>query len=143
MALLRTGIALDRSGGALPRMLTPFRFFAGGPMGSGRQYMSWVHRLDWLEMVRWVVATPEASGPVNVTAPEPVTNAVFASGLGQAMGRPALVPAPAFALRMLLGEMADPLILRGQRVLPARAQALGYRFRYPQLAQALRGILGA
>lgn len=143
VALLRTGIVLDRSGGALARMLTPFRFMAGGPMGSGRQYMSWIHRLDWIEMVRWVLGTPEASGAINLTAPTPATNREFATALGRAMGRPALVPAPAFALRLLLGEMADPLVLRGQRAVPARAQALGYRFRYPELSQALTAIMSA
>lgn len=143
VALLRTGIVLEKSGGALARMATPFRLMAGGPMGSGRQYMSWIHRLDWIEMVRWVLGTPEASGALNLTAPTPVTNREFASALGRAMGRPALVPAPAFALRALLGEMADPLVLRGQRVVPARAQALGYRFRYPELSQALTAIMRA
>lgn len=141
VALLRTGIVLEKSGGALARMATPFRLMAGGPMGSGRQYMSWIHRLDWIEMVRWVLGTPEASGALNLTAPTPVANREFASALGRAMGRPALVPAPAFALRALLGEMADPLVLRGQRVVPARAQALGYRFRYPELSQALTAIM--
>ena len=81
-------------------MMTPFRFFAGGPMGSGRQYMSWIHRLDWIEMVRWIVQTPEASGPINVTAPHPVTNREFARALGRALQRPALLPAPAFALKI-------------------------------------------
>lgn len=143
VALLRTGVVLDRSGGALPRMVTPFRLMAGGPMGSGRQYMSWIHRDDWLGLVRWILKMPEASGPINVTAPEPVPNRTFARELGRAMRRPALLPAPAFALRALLGEMADSLLLTGQRVLPARAEALGYRFQYPDLPAALRAVFDA
>jgi uncharacterized protein len=142
VVLLRSGLVLERSGGALAKMITPFRLFAGGPMGSGRQYMSWIHRHDWIEMVRWIVDTPAAVGPVNLTAPDPVTNREFAQALGSALRRPAFVPAPGFALKLLLGEMAGPLLLTGQRVLPARARALGYRFRYPDLGQAFRGIFG-
>ena len=141
LAIIRTGIVLERSGGALAQMITPFRFFAGGPMGSGRQFMSWIHRLDWVEIVRWIVQTPEVSGPVNLTAPYPVTNAEFAKALGRALRRPALVPTPRFALRLALGEFADYLVT-GQRVVPARAQALGYHFRYPELDIAFRGIFG-
>ncbi len=143
VVLLRTGIVLEKSGGALARMITPFRFFAGGPLGSGRQYMSWIHRRDWIELVRWIVDTPAAAGPINATSPGPVTNREFARALGAALGRPGFVPAPAFALQLLLGEMAGPLVLTGQRVLPARAQALGYHFRYPDIHQAFRGIFGA
>ena len=141
VAIIRTGNVLERSGGALPKMITPFRLFAGGRLGSGRQYMSWIHRLDWIEMVRWIVTTPEASGPINVTAPCPVTNREFARALGRALRRPALLPAPAFALKLVLGEFAH-YVLTGQRVLPARAQALGYHFRYPELDIAFRGIFG-
>lgn len=139
VAILRTGVVLEQSGGALAALMTPFRFFAGGRLGSGRQYMSWIHRLDWIEMVRWIVQTPEAAGAFNVAAPHPVTNRHFARALGRALGRPALLPAPAFALRMALGEFAES-ILTGQRALPAHALALGYRFRYPELEMAFRGI---
>jgi uncharacterized protein (TIGR01777 family) len=139
---VRTGVVIDRSGGALPKLMLPFRLFVGGRMGSGRQYISWIHRRDWLEMVRWVVETPAVTGPVNLTAPVPVTNQEFARSLGRALGRPALVPTPAFALKLLMGEMAQPLILSGQRVLPARARALGYESRYPEIDQAFRGIFG-
>ncbi len=139
LALLRTGIVLERSGGALAKMITPFRLFAGGPIGSGRQYMSWIHRLDWLEMVRWIVDTPQVAGPVNATAPHPVTNRHFSRALGRALHRPALVPAPGFALRIVLGEMAESLVT-GQRVLPERAKSLGFHFRYPEIEQAFRGI---
>jgi uncharacterized protein len=139
--LLRTGVVLERSGGALPEMMRAFRLFAGGRMGSGRQYMSWIHRLDWIEMVRWIVQTPEVSGPVNATAPHPVTNRTFARALGRSMHRPHLVPAPAFALKLVLGEMSQA-VLTGRRVLPAVALRHGYHFRYPEIDQAFRGIFG-
>ena len=142
VVLLRTGVVIERSGGALAKMIPAFRLFAGGPMGSGRQYMSWIHRLDYLEMVRWIVETPAVEGPVNATAPNPVTNREFARALGRAIKRPSLVPAPSFALRLLLGEMAAPLVLTGQRVMPTRAQAHGYHFRYPEIDLAMRRIFG-
>jgi uncharacterized protein len=141
LAIIRTGIVIERSGGALVEMMMPFRFLAGGRMGSGRQYMSWIHRLDWIEMVRWIVQTPEASGPFNLTAPHPVTNREFARELGHALKRPSVLPAPAFALRLALGEFAN-YVVTGQRVLPAHALALGYHFRYPELDIAFRGIFG-
>ena len=97
----------SKDGGALPQMLPPFRFGAGGPVGSGRQYWPWIHRDDWIALVRWAIATPAASGAINATAPQPVTNAEFARALGRAMHRPAFMPAPGFALKLLLGEMAD------------------------------------
>ena len=139
---LRTGVVIEKSGGALAKMIPPFRMFAGGPMGSGRQYMSWIHRIDWIEMVRWIVDTPEAAGPFNATAPDPVTNRQFARALGRALGRPSLVPAPGFALRLMMGEMADALVLTGQRAVPAKARKLGFHFRYPTIEQAFRGIFG-
>jgi uncharacterized protein len=139
LALVRTGMVLERSGGALAEMIRPFRFGLGGPMGSGRQYVSWIHRLDWLELIRWIVETPAASGPINATAPHPVTNRELARSLGRALRRPAVLPAPRFALRLVLGEFAD-YVVTGQRVLPERALALGYHFRYPELDIAFRGI---
>jgi uncharacterized protein (TIGR01777 family) len=141
LVMLRSGIALEKSGGALPQMARPFRLFAGGPLASGRQYFPWIHRHDWLEMVRWIVDTPGVSGPVNVTAPHPVTNAEFARALGRALHRPAIVPAPRFALKVALGELADAL-LASQRVLPGAALAHGYHFRYPEIDIAFRGIYG-
>jgi uncharacterized protein (TIGR01777 family) len=142
VVLLRTGLVLEHDGGALPQLALPFRFFAGGPLGSGRQYVSWIHRDDWVEMVRWSLGTQAASGALNVTAPTPVTNAEFARTLGRVLHRPALVPTPGFALRLALGEMADAAILSGQRVLPAKAQSLGFAFRYEALEPALRSIYG-
>ena len=141
LVTVRSGLVLERSGGALPKMMRPFRFFAGGRIGSGRQYMSWIHRLDWIEMVRWIVQTPEASGPFNLTAPHPVTNREFARALGRSLKRPALLPTPTFALRIGLGEFAN-YVVTGQRVLPAQAQKLKYHFRYPELDIAFRGIFG-
>ena len=142
VVLLRTGVVLEKSGGALPQMLTPYRFFAGGRFGSGRQYISWIHRLDVIEMIRWIIETPGVSGAVNATTPYPVTNREFSRAIGRALRRPSLVPAPAFALKLALGEMAGPLLLEGQRVMPTRAQTHGYHFRYPEIDIAMRGIFG-
>lgn len=141
VAVVRTGIVLDPHGGALARMIVPFKAFVGGPLGSGRQYMSWIHRGDWLALLRWMITNDVASGPINATAPAPVTNAEFSRELGRALGRPSLLPAPAFGLRLLLGEMADPLLLASQRVLPTRAESLGFQFSYPQLGPALHALL--
>ena len=137
---MRTGLVLEKDGGALPQMLTPFKLGAGGPLGSGRQYWPWIHRQDWIDLVRWAIQTPAVSGPVNATAPNPVTNKTFTRALGRAMHRPAFMPAPAFALRIMLGEMADALLLSGQRAVPAKAQRLGLPFRYTDLDAALRAI---
>jgi uncharacterized protein (TIGR01777 family) len=139
VVVVRSGIVLDRDAGALPRMALPFRLFAGGRLGSGRQYISWIHRTDWTGIVRWALGNEAVTGPVNATAPNPVTNLEFAQTLGRVLRRPAIVPAPAFALRLALGEMAD-VILGGQRVLPAKAQSLDFAFRYPLLDGALRAI---
>jgi uncharacterized protein (TIGR01777 family) len=141
LVVLRTGLVLEKSGGVLPQMARPFRFFAGGPVGSGRQYMPWIHRLDWIEMVRWIVETTGVTGAVNATAPHPVTNAEFARSLGRALHRPALMPAPRVALKIVLGEMADAA-LASQRAIPANALAHGYHFRYPEIDIAFRGIYG-
>jgi uncharacterized protein (TIGR01777 family) len=137
---VRTGVVLEKSGGALPQMALPFRLFAGGPVGSGRQYLPWIHRDDWVGLVRWTIATPSASGPLNLTGPQPVTNTQFARALGRALHRPAFMPAPAFALRLALGELADALLLSGQRALPAKAERGGYRFKYSTADEALRAI---
>lgn len=143
LVLLRTGVVLDRSAGALPQLELPFRMFVGGPAGTGAQYMSWIHTDDWVEMVRWALGDVRVAGPVNLTAPAPVSNLEFARTLGRVLGRPAFVRAPAFALRLALGEMADGLVLGGQRVVPAKAQALGFTFRYATLEAGLRAIYAA
>ena len=139
IVLLRTGLVLAKDGGALPQMALPFRVGAGGRAGTGRQYMSWIHADDWVGLLRHALAGA-VSGPLNLTAPTPVTNADFARALGRAMRRPALVPTPAFVLRLALGEMADALLLGGQRVVPAKAVASGYEFKYPTVDAALRAI---
>jgi uncharacterized protein (TIGR01777 family) len=131
---------LERNGGALPEMLPPFRFGAGGPVGSGRQYWPWIHRADWIALVRWAIDSSTLSGAINATAPEPVTNREFARTLGRVMRRPAVMPAPAFALRLLLGEMADALLLTGQRAVPHRAERAGFPFKYTHLEAALKAI---
>jgi uncharacterized protein (TIGR01777 family) len=140
IVLLRTGVVLAREGGALPQLALPFRLFAGGPIGTGRQYMSWISLTDWLGLVQWLLTRNHVSGPLNLTAPTPVTNADFARALGRVLGRPSFIPMPAFAMRFALGELADALILGGQRVLPSRAQALGYEFKHETLEPALREI---
>ena len=141
LVLLRTGIVLARDGGALAKMITPFQWFAGGPIGSGRQYMSWIHLADWTALVLWLL-DGSLEGPVNATAPTPVPNAEFAQELGAALRRPSFVSTPAVALRLALGEMADALLLGGQRVVPARALEAGFQFRYPALGAALADLLG-
>jgi len=140
VALIRTGIVLDRAGGALPKMLPPFFLFAGGPIGSGRQYMPWIHRDDWVKLVSWAIREEAAHGPLNATAPNPVTNAEFAKALGRTLKRPSALPAPKFALRMLLGEMADALLFSGQRALPVRASDLGFSFGFSNVDEALADI---
>lgn len=142
VVLLRTGLVLERAGGALPAMMRPFRFFVGGRIARGRQVMSWIHRLDVIEMIRWIVETPAVTGPINATAPYPVSNREFARALGRALRRPSLFPVPALPLKVVYGEMADALLLTGQRVVPAKAQAHGYHFRYPEIDIAMRGIFG-
>src|SRR6187401_48754 len=137
VVLLRTGLVLAAGGGALQQLALPFHFFAGGPLGSGSQVMSWIHRDDWIAMVRWALANSSGSGPVNMTAPQPVTNREMADAIGRALRRPSILPAPAFALRLALGEMADAMILNGQRVLPALAQSRGFKFRYETIDDAL------
>ena len=141
VVLLRTGIVLDPHEGALAKMVTPFRLFAGGPFGSGRQFMSWIHRDDWVSLAKWAVETPSVQGPLNLTAPNPVTNADFARALGRALNRPAFIPAPGVALKLLLGEMAGPLLLYSQRVVPARALAEGFRFAHAELDEALADLM--
>lgn len=141
VALIRTGIVLDRHGGALPKMLPPFQMFVGGPLGSGRQYMPWIHKEDWVRLVAWTMTHEGARGPLNATSPAPVTNAEFSQALGRALKRPSLLPAPAFALRIALGEMADALLLSSQRALPVRATDLGFSFRYTNIDDALANVL--
>lgn len=150
VALVRTGIVLHPEGGALASMLLPFKLGVGGPMGTGRQYMPWIHLDDWVRLVAWLAAggtslaqPGQSTARVsiwNATAPTPVTNAAFARSLGRALRRPAFLPAPAFALRLLLGEFAT-FLLTGARVVPAAAEAAGFRFRFRELDVALDDLL--
>lgn len=137
---LRIGIVLGDDGGALAQMLTPFRLFAGGPIGSGRQVLSWIHADDVVGLALLALDDDRAKGAINATAPNPVDNAELARALGNHLSRPAFLRVPAFALRGLFGEGADPL-LTGQRALPKAAQALGYHFRFPTLEAALSDLV--
>ena len=140
VVLLRTGVVLDPDGGALKTMLPPFRAGVGGPVAGGAQYMPWIHVDDVVGMYLAALDDPSWSGPVNATAPQPVTNREFSKALGRALHRPAVAPVPAFALRMLYGDMAE-IVTEGQRAVPARAQELGYDFRHPDLDAALAAAL--
>lgn len=137
---LRTGIVLSNEGGSLPRMVLPFRWYLGGPLGSGKQWLSWVHLDDALEIIRFALEHPTLDGPINVTAPHPVRQREFASALGQVLKRPSWLRVPAVILKVALGEMAE-MILTGQRVIPARLIDAGYRFRYSSLLDALKDFL--
>jgi uncharacterized protein len=138
---LRFGVVLTPSGGALERMLTPFRLGVGGRMGSGRQWMPWVALADVVEAIRFALFNPALEGPYNVTAPNPVTNAEFTRTLGRVLGRPTLFAVPATALRIAFGEMADSTILASQRAVPKRLLEAGFDFRHPELEGALRAEL--
>jgi uncharacterized protein len=139
---MRTGVVLAREGGALSRMLPFFRLAIGGPVAGGRQYVPWVHLDDVVGAVLHCLDDTAVEGPVNVTAPAPVTNAELARALGRALRRPAVLPVPGFALRLLYGDMAQ-IVTTGQRVLPARLQRAGFEFRHPALDPALRDVLAA
>ncbi|WP_224243011.1 TIGR01777 family oxidoreductase [Hyalangium gracile] len=136
----RMGVALHPEGGALHTMLPPFRMGAGGRVGSGKQYVSWIHRADAVAALRFLLERPELTGPVNVTAPEPVTNTEFAHALGAALGRPSVMHVPGFMLKAAMGEMAM-VALEGQRVLPRRLTEAGFSFRFSRLEDALRDLL--
>lgn len=137
---VRTGLVIGPGGGFLQRLLPLFRLGLGGPIGSGEQWMSWIHRKDLLALIEWLLALDELDGTFNATAPNPVTNLQFTQTLGRVLHRPVRLRVPAVALRMALGEMSR-LLLTGQRVLPARALESGFRFRFPDLEPALRDVL--
>ncbi len=138
---LRSGIILAAHGGALPRMVLPFKLGAGGRLGSGRQWMSWVTLRETISIIQFALTTPGLAGPVNVVTPNPVRNTEFTKVLAKTLHRPAMFPAPAFALRLALGEMADALLLASQKVMPAKLADSGYRFSQPDLAGALADVL--
>ena len=139
---LRGGVVLDPDGGALGKMLLPFRLGLGGRFGDGRQWWSWISREDLERVHEFAIAVPALSGPVNAVAPEPVTNATFVSTLGRVLRRPAVVPVPRFALELAFGEMAREALLSSQRARPGALEAAGFRFAHPTLATALRAELG-
>ncbi len=139
-AVLRTGVVLSTRGGALKKMLLPFRLGAGGPVGSGTQWMSWIHIDDHIGAMRFIIDQDDLMAAVNATAPNPVRNLDFGKALGAALSRPAFMPAPAFALKLVFGEMAS-ILLEGQRVLPKKLLETGYRFRFAELGPALSDLL--
>ena len=140
--ILRFGVILSAEGGALPRMLTPFRMGVGGQLGSGKQWMPWLTLGEAVDLIRHAIENENLRGPVNAVSPNAVRNADFTRVLAQVLHRPALCPAPAFALRLLLGEMADALLLSSQRAAPRKLEAEGYSFRHADLEGALRLVLG-
>jgi uncharacterized protein (TIGR01777 family) len=137
---LRFGIILAAHGGALPRMALPFKLGAGGRLGNGRQWMSWLTLQETISIIQFALATPGLTGPVNTVTPNPVRNSDFTGVLAKTLHRPALFPAPAFALRLALGEMADALLLISQRVMPSKLADSGYRFMQPNLGGALAEV---
>lgn len=140
VVLIRTGIVLAPDGGALPKMVTPTKLGAGGPLGSGDQWWPWIHVDDEVGIILWALDTPAVTGPVNATAPNPVRQRQFATALARVLGRPACLPTPAFAVRLGLGEAAS-IVLEGQRALPQAAANGGYRFAHPDVQEALRAAL--
>lgn len=138
---LRTGIVLGKNGGALAKMLPPFKMALGGPIGSGKQWMSWIHIDDIVSMIRFAIDNESIQGAINGTAPNPVTNKQFSKTLGKALKRPALFPMPAFIVKLLFGQMGEELLLAGQRVVPDKLTQAGYKFIYPELADALENIV--
>lgn len=140
--IVRTGVVLGRDGGALEQFVRPFKFFAGGVIGSGKQWLSWVHMDDEVGAIEFLLDREDLSGPFNLCAPEPENMTDFVRTLGRVLKRPAWLPVPEFAIKAALGEMGEELILSGQRVLPKRLQESGYTFRFPKLRKALEDLLG-
>lgn len=138
--MVRSGAVLTPEEGALPRLVLPFRFFVGGTFGRGDQWLSWIHLRDEVRAIRFLIENDQASGPFNLTAPQPVTNAEFGRTLGRVLNRPAWVPVPEFALRLAVGQVAE-VLLEGQRAVPRRLTELGFDFAFPELKAALRDLL--
>jgi len=141
VSLTRTGVVLSPSGGALSKMLPFFKLGIGGPVAGGRQYVPWIHLADVVGALECAIDDQGAAGPINVTAPNPVTNTQLSTVLGRVLHRPAVLPVPGFAVKLLYGEMAE-MVTTGQRARPSKLQALGYRFAHPELEEALRDVLG-
>ena len=140
-AIARIGLPLNAHGGVLPRFLLPYRLFAGGPFGNGRQYFPWIHMADLLDALRFLIEERGASGAFNLSAPQPVTNAEFGRALGSVMHRPSLLPVPRFAFQLAFGEVST-VILDGQRAMPAALQQAGYKFKFSEVRPALQDLLG-
>ncbi len=138
-AIIRSGIVLSNDGGAWPRIVLPFKLFAGGPIGSGKQYWPWIHMDDEVNAIRFLIQTENATGAYNLSAPAPLSNKEFSSTLGKVMGRPALFPVPSIALKIAFGEMST-VLLDGQRAIPHRLQEAGYTFKYPTAEAAFRDL---
>ncbi len=141
VVLVRIGGVLEADGGALPKMMTPFKFFLGGPIGSGKQWFSWIHRDDVISIIRHALENESVSGPVNAAAPNPVRNKEFSSALGKALHRPSRLAVPGFVVKLTLGELGG-MLLTGQRVMPEKILKAGYKFKYPDLEGALKAIFG-
>lgn len=141
LVIMRTSIALAPRGGVLERMKRPFQWFVGGPVATGRQYVSWVHIDDWVALAEWALDTSTVSGVLNAVAPEPVTNRAFSDALARALHRPSWMPVPALLLRALYGDMAVALLINGQRVVPSRALASGFTFAHPTISEAMADVL--
>ena len=142
LVFMRSGVVLSSEGGILGRLRLPFQFFVGGPVASGRQYMSWIHLDDWVAMATWALTTPTVSGILNATSPTPVTNDEFSHAYARALGRPSWLRVPAVALRAVFGEMALAMLIKGQRLVPKHALDLGFQFKYPTIAEAMTAAVG-
>lgn len=140
LVYLRTGIVLDANEGALQQMAMPYKFFIGGPIGSGRQWSSWIHVKDEVQAIKFLIDHKETEGAYNLTAPGPVTNAEMAKAIGKALNKPSVIHIPAFVLKLMLGEMADELLLNGVKVMPKRLLEAGFRFEYETIDSALKDI---
>jgi uncharacterized protein (TIGR01777 family) len=140
VVLMRFGVVLGKGGGALAKMMPAFKYFAGGPIGSGNQWFPWMHLTDLMAAILFVCEHSQVSGPLNFCAPNPVRNRELAKTLGQALGRPAIMPAPAFMVRAVLGEFAN-VLLEGQRAIPARLLSNGFEFRYPDIKTAIQAVV--
>ncbi len=138
--IIRTGVVLDKNGGALPKMVIPIRMFVGGPLGSGRQYFPWIHLYDEVAAIRWLIDNSNAHGVYNLSAPQPLTNKEFTHAIGRVLGRPTFMPVPAFALKTMFGEMST-LLLDGQREIPMRLVKEGFKFKFTNAEAALRDVL--
>jgi len=138
--IIRTGVVLDKNGGALPKMVLPVKMFVGGPLGSGQQYFPWIHLHDEVVAIRWLIDNSSAHGVYNLSAPQPVTNKEFTHAIGKVLGRPTFMPVPAFAMKTLFGEMAT-LLLDGQREMPMRLVKEGFKFKFTNAEAALRDVL--